>query len=72
MKKPFHGGHQRFLRRHVMSFLIITSAGLGAAGANYWLITTTNSAIDATQKASAAASKSADVKIDALKVQRAA
>lgn len=72
MRKPVHGGHKRFIRRHLLSIIIIVIALLGSAGFTYWHTTTTNAQIETTQKNTEAASKLADAKISALKAQRAA
>jgi D-alanyl-D-alanine carboxypeptidase len=63
---------RKFFKRHSISLIIITLAVLGTGGYLYWSVTTTNAKIATTQKNSAAASAAADIKIAALKAQRAA
>ncbi|HEY8886302.1 MAG TPA: M15 family metallopeptidase [Candidatus Microsaccharimonas sp.] len=72
MRKPVHHGFRRFIRRHIVSIIIITLAVIATAGFLYWYISTTETKITTIEKNSAAQSAADDIKIKALKAQKAA
>lgn len=72
MRKAVHHTSMRIFRRHWISLVVIIVALLGIAAFLYWFTTTTNAKIVTIQKDSAVASAADDLKISAIKAQRAA
>lgn len=72
MRKPVHRGFKKIVRRHFISISIIVIATLVSGAFLYWYTSTTEAKIATIKSDSTARSIADDIKIKAIKVQKAA